>query len=84
MPKQFENHMVEIVYVGFLCVWLITKMLMFKQAFKPWDVFFVTIVLFCNSKTQNEERSHLIKYNKWNNNIVKTCEWRPFYYCKNV
>jgi hypothetical protein len=47
MLKQFENHVVKILYVGFLCVWLITKMLMFKQAFKPWEVFFVTIVLFC-------------------------------------
>jgi hypothetical protein len=46
MPKQFENHMVEILYVMLLCVWLITKMLMFKQAFKPWDVLFVTIVYF--------------------------------------
>jgi hypothetical protein len=25
-----------------------------------------------------------MQYNKWNNNIEKICECKPFYYCKNV
>jgi hypothetical protein len=44
--EQFGKHMIKIPYVGFFFVSIITKMLMWN-AFKPWVVFFVTIVQSC-------------------------------------
>ncbi len=41
-----------------------------------------SLLLFCNRKTQT--RFNLTQYNKHNNKIEKTCECKPFYYCKNV
>jgi len=41
-----------------------------------------SLVVFCNSNTQT--RPNFIQYNKHNNNVEKTCECKPFYYCKNI
>jgi hypothetical protein len=44
-------------------------------------------IFFGNIKTQVGKGiyyNHDIQYNKWNNNIEKTCESKPLHYCKNV
>jgi hypothetical protein len=42
------------------------------------------LVFFLNFKTQAKKRSNHTQYNKWNNNIEKSCECKLFYYCKNI
>jgi len=70
--KQFRGRMVEFFYVWFF----------FLNNKKDVDVecpqimrCIINPILFCNLE---------IRANKWNNNIEKTCECKPFYYYKNV
>jgi hypothetical protein len=54
------------------------------NAHKPWHVLFVSLIFFCNSKTQ--ERKGLIVYNTKNGitTLEKQSECKPFYYCKSI
>jgi hypothetical protein len=73
-------HIIGIV-IGPLYCWVIIY-----DKFKPWDVLLVIVVYFYFVNVKLKQG--LILYNTTNIRTTlensKTCECKPFYYCKNV